>query len=284
MSSGRSKPGERVVFARLAAGEADHAEEPSPPPKRAKTTPKPHATASLPAAAKTSVASKQFVKSVKKKAVAGMGSSSSSFSAAAPAPASALAFAFAPVLATLPLAASDEFDAAAAAALVPVSEWKRMTQGKSMDMYMLYKGDLDTLTVELTTNPHGASFAPLRLYLISDLQELCLEQHGDAAGLADALRSRAVKRAERSARKAAKPPKPYRGPRCKSCKAYLDEEQLTEEQENEFDMDEECCFGLCAPCCCDSGNSVAFCPHHNPEEYREERQQRFEDRRAGLRY
>ena len=131
-------------------------------------------------------------------------------------------------------------------------------------------------------NPHYGSAAAMRLYLIADLQATCLAAHGDAAGLAAALRAREGKRSARAERKAAKPAKPDRGARCKQCKAYVDEDA----HDDEFDEAEDCAFGLCAECCGESGNSVEWCPRHTPREFEEARNEDrgFDDGRYGGRY
>jgi hypothetical protein len=150
-----------------------------------------------------------------------------------------------------------------------------MAQGRAAEIYLLALPVLRTL-------PLLAGRRKTKLYAIADLQRACLAAHGSAAGLAAALRARADKRARRDAREAAKPPKPDRGSRCKGCKRYYMDE--AGEHDASFDEDEDCCFDLCASCCVDSGQSVCFCPRHNPAEYAQARDEarEFDDDERGF--
>lgn len=151
----------------------------------------------------------------------------------------------------------------------------RMSKSRAKGEYALSDKDLATLTYDLGENPHYASAAPMILYNVAQLQDLCLDKYGDVEGLALKLQKNANAAAKRRATIAAQPPKPRRsrfpyddyddddddgssrgswrspepGRECKRCKyntAAL-----------------ECAFGMCCHCCKDMGMPRVCLRHSN---------------------
>jgi hypothetical protein len=72
----------------------------------------------------------------------------------------------------------------------PVADVRSRFAGETMcatdakKMYTLRDSDLAGLECELQENPHGAHYAPMRLFLRTHLQAACLARHGSKEGLA----------------------------------------------------------------------------------------------------
>ncbi len=78
---------------------------------------------------------------------------------------------------------------------MPPSE--RLPKGFSLARFRLQPRHLLALQPELRLNPHYAGAAPMRLYLVRELQALALLVHGGLEGLARVLERASARRSRR---------------------------------------------------------------------------------------
>ncbi|CAL5221497.1 g3700 [Coccomyxa viridis] len=76
-----------------------------------------------------------------------------------------------------------------------------IAKGNAKSLYMLTDGDLKKLGTLSKTNPQNKQWAPLKLYLLSQIEEAAHKKHGGPDGVEEARKSSIDHRQERRAAK-----------------------------------------------------------------------------------